>query len=96
MAVDEACTNVIKHAHKFDSRRLIDISIQTDSQKMKITITDKGAGFEINEIKDTIQELNQIRIEFKNMEHRLKQLEHQNNNGNGQNNKQGGNGNNKP
>ena len=52
LAVDEACANVIKHAHKFDSRRLIDISIQTDSQKMKITITDKGAGFEINEIKD--------------------------------------------
>lgn len=52
LAVDEACTNVIKHAHKFSSRRLIDIFVQTDSKKIKITITDKGRGFDIGEIKD--------------------------------------------
>jgi len=52
LAVDEACTNVIKHAYRFDSRRLIDIAIQTDAKKIKITITDKGGGFDINKIKD--------------------------------------------
>jgi serine/threonine-protein kinase RsbW len=52
LAVDEACTNVIKHAHNHDARRLMDIQIQTDAQKMKITITDKGRGFDITKLKD--------------------------------------------
>ena len=52
LAVDEACTNVIKHAHKFDSRRMIDIQIFVDEQKIRITITDKGRGFDVSRIKD--------------------------------------------
>jgi serine/threonine-protein kinase RsbW len=52
LAVDEACTNVIKHAHKYNSRRLIDILINLDSQKMMITITDKGTGFDVSKVKD--------------------------------------------
>ncbi|TFH01437.1 MAG: ATP-binding protein [Calditrichales bacterium] len=52
LAVDEACTNVIKHAHHHDARRLIDIQIQTDAMKMKITITDSGSGFDITRLKD--------------------------------------------
>ncbi len=52
LAVDEACTNVIKHAHHHDARRLMDIQIQTDAIKMKITITDKGRGFDITKLKD--------------------------------------------
>ena len=52
LAVDEACTNVIKHAHHHDARRLMDIQIQIDANKMKITITDKGRGFDITKLKD--------------------------------------------
>jgi serine/threonine-protein kinase RsbW len=52
LAVDEACTNVIKHAYKFNASRLIDISIQVDSQKIKITITDKGRGFDFSKLQD--------------------------------------------
>jgi len=52
LAVDEACTNVIKHAHHFNARRLIDILIEVDAKKIKITITDKGAGFNLKAIKD--------------------------------------------
>jgi serine/threonine-protein kinase RsbW len=52
LAVDEACTNVIKHAHHHDARRLMDIQIQTDTNKMKIIITDKGRGFDITKLKD--------------------------------------------
>jgi serine/threonine-protein kinase RsbW len=46
LAVDEACTNVIKHAHKFNAKRPIDILIQTDASKLKITISDQGSGFD--------------------------------------------------
>ncbi len=52
LAVDEACTNVIKHAHHFDARRLIDILISVDPEKIKITITDKGTGFNVSSVKD--------------------------------------------
>jgi serine/threonine-protein kinase RsbW len=50
LAVDEACTNVIKHAHKFDATRAIDINVALDSKKMIITIIDKGEGFDINKL----------------------------------------------
>jgi serine/threonine-protein kinase RsbW len=50
LAVDEACTNVIKHAHKFDARRLIDIAITYDKKKIKITIIDKGEGFDVEKL----------------------------------------------
>jgi serine/threonine-protein kinase RsbW len=52
LAVDEACTNVIKHAHHHDAGRLMDIQIQTFANKIKITITDTGAGFDITKLKD--------------------------------------------
>ena len=50
LAVDEACTNVIKHAHKYDAKRSIDINVELDSQKMKITIIDKGEGFDLEKL----------------------------------------------
>ena len=52
LAVDEACTNVIKHAHHHDARRLMDIQIQTDASKIKITITDRGQGFDLTKLRD--------------------------------------------
>lgn len=46
LAVDEACTNVIKHAYKFDTKRMLDISVFIDKEKMEIIISDKGSGFD--------------------------------------------------
>jgi serine/threonine-protein kinase RsbW len=50
LAVDEACTNVIKHAHKYDSRRMIDISVILDKDKIQITVCDKGKGFDVSKL----------------------------------------------
>lgn len=52
LAVDEACTNVIKHAHKFSAQKLMDIAVITDSEKIQITITDKGHGFDLKKLRD--------------------------------------------
>ena len=46
LAVDEACTNIIKHAHEYNSRRMIDLAIVYDKKQIEITITDKGKGFD--------------------------------------------------
>jgi serine/threonine-protein kinase RsbW len=50
LAVDEACTNVIKHAYKYDPKRMIDIAVFLDKIKMEIIVSDRGKGFEVAEL----------------------------------------------
>lgn len=45
LAVDEACANVIKHAYHYDASQHIDIIVETNSNKLIITISDHGQGF---------------------------------------------------
>lgn len=46
LAVDEACANVIKHAYNYDENKKIDITVETNSSKLTITISDQGIGFD--------------------------------------------------
>jgi len=50
-AVDEACTNVIKHAYEKEGEDHIGIIIKIDYQKLTIMITDQGKGFNPKQIK---------------------------------------------
>ena len=50
LAVDEACTNVIQHAYKNQKKQSIDIAIKLNFKKFSIIITDKGEGFDFQEI----------------------------------------------
>ncbi len=45
LAIDEACTNVIKHAYDGDRSKPLDVAIQIDFQKFTIVVTDQGKGF---------------------------------------------------
>jgi len=51
LAVDEACTNVIKHAYANNSNQMIEVSIKVDRKKLIIIVADKGKGFNPDEIK---------------------------------------------
>lgn len=46
LAVDEACTNIIKHAYKYSSNGDIGISIKFSNATLYITITDSGEHFD--------------------------------------------------
>ncbi|MCB0833701.1 MAG: ATP-binding protein [Bacteroidetes bacterium] len=46
LAVDEACANVIKHAYHFKDDKEIAIQVETDEERISITISDEGQGFD--------------------------------------------------
>lgn len=45
LAVDEACTNVIKHAYKFDPGKQIIVNVKSNKDAFEISITDDGKRF---------------------------------------------------
>ncbi|OYT15186.1 MAG: hypothetical protein B7C24_14375 [Bacteroidetes bacterium 4572_77] len=48
LAADEACTNLIKHAYKFDKNKTIDISISSEQEQVfSIIIEDSAEPFDI-------------------------------------------------
>ena len=48
LAVDEACTNIIKHAYKLSPEGEIIINIDYDEKKFTVTIIDYGKSFDPN------------------------------------------------
>ena len=50
LAVDEACTNIIKHAYKFSPNGEIEVEIKLNKSKMVIDITDSGSHFDPNSV----------------------------------------------
>lgn len=51
LAVDEACSNIIKHCCKDDPTRSIDVTITLDKNSLAVTIVDNGNCFDIGSIK---------------------------------------------
>lgn len=45
LAVDEACTNIIKHAYNFDASKEINVVVRMKSPEFEILIADKGKHF---------------------------------------------------
>jgi serine/threonine-protein kinase RsbW len=45
LAVDEACTNIIKHAYEGNPARSFDLEIVTADNTFRIVLTDEGKGF---------------------------------------------------
>jgi serine/threonine-protein kinase RsbW len=50
LAVDEACTNIIKHAYHFADDQPIDIHVKENNGTFEVIIRDKGKPFDPNEV----------------------------------------------
>lgn len=46
VAVEEACVNAIKHAHKNDATKPLHLRITLDRQKLTVVVRDQGPGFD--------------------------------------------------
>ncbi len=51
LAVDEACTNIIRHAYKNENDKPIEITVSTKNKTIEIKIVDYGASFNPKKIK---------------------------------------------
>ncbi len=51
LAVDEACTNIIKHAYKFDDSKKLTVELEFDDDQLIIILTDHGVGFDTGSYK---------------------------------------------
>jgi serine/threonine-protein kinase RsbW len=51
LSVDEACTNVIEHAHHRDARQDLDVAIKIGFEKFTVVVTDRGKGFRFKDVK---------------------------------------------
>jgi serine/threonine-protein kinase RsbW len=59
LAVDEACSNIIKHSYKNDHTKNIDLTIQIKTDSIIITIIDYGTKLDISSMKS--RNINDIR-----------------------------------
>lgn len=52
MSVDEACTNVIKYAHHYDTNKKIKIEVFHSKKQFKVSITYEGLEFDPNNVEN--------------------------------------------
>ncbi len=50
IAVDEACTNIIKHGYNFSPNHQIDVEVHRNKQQFEILISDSGKQFDPNAV----------------------------------------------
>lgn len=48
LAVDEAYTNIIKHAYKYDDKKDVEIELNIHDEKLCVSLFDKGNSFNLN------------------------------------------------
>ena len=51
LAVDEACTNIIKHAYRFDPTKWLTVKVQPHDKEFEVVISDHGFHFDPGSIR---------------------------------------------
>lgn len=54
LSADEACTNIIKHAHKYNDKENIEVETHSENGEFKIIMKYKGKGFDPNNLDNPI------------------------------------------
>lgn len=52
LAVDEVCSNIIRHSYHSDPSRRIHVAVSYSTNGMEISISDDGASFDPRDVKD--------------------------------------------
>ena len=55
LAVEEGVANAIRHGNRFDESKLVRITCRIDDSKLRMEISDQGAGFELGAVPDPTQ-----------------------------------------
>ena len=55
LALDEAFANAVEHGNKRDPAKKVKVEYSVDSDKIEISITDEGNGFEPDKLKDPLE-----------------------------------------
>ena len=50
LAVDEACSNVIKHAYPDGDKKPIDLTVEINDNSFTVYVVDRGKGFDLSKI----------------------------------------------
>ena len=51
LAVDEAVTNIIKHAYNFDDSKEIEVEMEFNEEELHVSLSDTGKNFELKSLK---------------------------------------------
>jgi len=65
LAVDEACTNVVRHAYdpSVRDKKDIEITVEFDSEAFVVTVTDRGKGFDPQAVPEP--DMEHLRVEMR-------------------------------
>lgn len=61
LAVREAMVNAVAHGNNYDAAKKVRLALESRSDSLRITITDQGAGFDLNRVPDPTQGDNLMR-----------------------------------
>ena len=59
LAVDEVCSNIIKHSYKNDFHQKIDLTVELETNFLTISVLDDGIRFDINSV--GTRDLNEVK-----------------------------------
>lgn len=61
MAVREAMVNAVVHGNRYNLKKKVHLSIETQPDRLQVVITDEGEGFEFSNLPDPLAEENLLR-----------------------------------